>query len=163
MSTRSEKVKIFTEESSGKTLPTHPKRMTRDEVLFVVKMNCEELQELLLTVIEDGECPRELLTNIVKNSQLPTIKPLVTDQDYIREQVDAFVDIDYYNCNAAAKSGFNVDQIFNVVHECNMAKKFEDGAFHRNDAGKVIKPPNWQEPDLDPIIEGWNTNGTWKS
>jgi predicted HAD superfamily Cof-like phosphohydrolase len=163
MSTRSEKVKIFTEESLGEQLPTHPRRMTRKEVLFVVKMNCEELQELLATVTEEGECTRELLTNIVKHSQLPTVKQLTTDEDYIKEQVDAFVDIDYYNCNAAAKVGFNVDQIFDVVHEANMAKKFDDMTFHRNESGKVIKPPNWKEPDLDSIINNWVTNGTWGS
>jgi predicted HAD superfamily Cof-like phosphohydrolase len=161
MSTRSEKVKIFTEQSLGVPLPTQPRKMTRDEVLFLVKMNCEELQELLATITFEGEDTRELLATIVHRSNRPNVKPMTTDDEIISEQVDAFVDIDYYNCNAAAKAGFNVDDIFNVVHEANMSKKFEDGTFHRNEIGKVIKPPGWVEPELLPIIAKWNSNGTW--
>ena len=158
MTTRSEKVKIFTEESMGVTLPTHPRKMTREEVAFVVKMNCEELMELLLTVDDD---PKEALKAIVEKANLPGRPRPQTDTEIIAEQVDAFVDIDYYNCNASCKAGFNPDAIFDVVHQANMSKKFEDGTFHKNEIGKVIKPPTWKEPNITGIVEGWVTNGSW--
>jgi len=160
--TRSENVKIFTEESKGVELPNNPRKMTRDEVLFLVKMVTEELQELLLTVTDEKENVKELLADIVCKSNSPTYNNLgKNDLELMAEQVDAFVDIDYYNCNAAAKVGFNVDDVFDLVHEANMSKKFEDGTFHKNQEGKVIKPPNWTEPDVKAVVSKWMEQGTW--
>lgn len=163
-STRSEKVKIFTEESMGISLPTYPRKLTRKEVEFIIRMNCEELQELLLTVTEKDENVKDLLMSIVEKSN----SPLYTmdgkdDITIMAEQADAFVDIDYYNCNAAAKAGLNTDDIFNVVHEANMNKKFPDGTFYRNEIGKVIKPPGWEEGDVLSIINKWIDKGTWSN
>lgn len=160
--TRSENVKIFTEESKGDKLPNHPRKMTRDEVLFITKMVSEELQELLVTITNENENVKELLIDIVSNSNSPTYNNLgKNDLELMAEQVDAFVDIDYYNCNAAAKVGFNVDDVFNLVHEANMSKKFEDGTFHKNSEGKVIKPSGWVEPDVKVVVSKWLENGTW--
>lgn len=162
MTTRSENVKVFTEESKGDKLPNHPRKMTRDEVLFLVKMVSEELQELLLTVTNEKENVKELLADIVCKSNSPTYNNVgKSDLELMAEQVDAFVDIDYYNCNAAAKVGFNVDDVFNLVHQANMNKKFEDGTFHKNSEGKVIKPPGWTEPDVKTVVSSWVENGTW--
>jgi predicted HAD superfamily Cof-like phosphohydrolase len=161
MSTRSEKVKIFTQESLNINLPDKPRKMTREEVFFVVKMNCEELMELLATVNNGISNPKEDLLDIVNNkTKTPEIKNL-TNNEIIAEQVDAFVDIDYYNCNAACKVGMNVDGVFDLVHQANMNKKFEDGTFHKNNEGKIIKPENWKEANLVEIIENWKEFGTW--
>lgn len=160
--TRSENVKIFTEESKGVELPNHPRKMTRDEVSFLVKMVIEELQELLLTVTNEKENVKELLTDIVCKSNSPTYTSEgKSDLELMAEQVDAFVDIDYYNCNAAAKVGFNVDDVFDLVHQANMSKKFGDGTFHKNQEGKVIKPSNWTEPDVKAVVSKWMEQGTW--
>jgi len=162
MTTRSENVKIFTEQSKGVELPNHPRKMTRDEVLFLVKMVSEELQELLVTVTNKDEDVNILLRNIVSNSNPPNYNNEGKDDlELMAEQVDAFVDIDYYNCNAAAKVGFNVDDVFDLVHQANMSKKFEDGIFHKNSEGKVIKPPGWTEPDVKVVVSKWIENGTW--
>ena len=140
--------------------------MTREEVLFVVKMNVEELMELLITVAPDEPFPaedtRSILLDIVKSARLPGKGKPKTEEEVIADQVDALVDIDYYNCNAACKAGMNVDDVFDVVHEKgNMSKKFPDGTFHRNEEGKVIKPPDWKEPDVLSVVQGWSLYGTW--
>lgn len=163
MTTRSEKVRIFTEESLNIELPSQPRVMTRQEVAFIVRMNCEELMELISTVIGVNEDPKLFLSTMVEAGRLP---PKVdysqkTPQEVMADQVDAFADIDYYNCNAAAKVGFNVDKIFDLVHQANMNKKFEDGTFHKDTAGKVIKPPGWIEPHIASEVEKWTQNGTW--
>jgi predicted HAD superfamily Cof-like phosphohydrolase len=158
MLTRSQKVKIFTEESLNIILPDKPRKMTPDEVSFIVKMNCEELMELLATVYAN---PKYELLTIINKARLPQEKNLTTNNEIIAEQVDAFADIDYYNCNAACKVGMNVDGVFNVVHEANMRKKFEDGTFHRNEEGKVIKPENWKEGNIVEIVDNWEKFGTW--
>lgn len=162
MSTRSTQVKLFTEQSMNIELPKVPRKMTREEILFIVKMNVEELQELLCTIKNPNENVKELLINIVNMSNMPTISmDNKSDIEIMAEQVDAFVDIDYYNCNASAKVGYNVDDIFDVVHQANMNKKFQDGTFHKNSEGKIIKPPNWKEPNVVNVVKLWHDNGTW--
>jgi hypothetical protein len=54
-----------------------------------------------------------------------------------------------------------VDKVFNLVHEANMNKKFPDGTFHKNDEGKIIKPPNWVEPNVVEEVAEWIKHGTW--
>ena len=177
--TRSQRVKMFTEAAAGDgaQLPATPRPMTREEVLFVVKMNIEELMELLVTVqpagvkgefdeLEGKSHPnsgvRDDLLSIVQNARLPAKGKPTSEDELIADQVDAFVDIDYYNCNAACKAGMDVDAVFDVVHEKgNMAKKFPDGTFHRNEEGKIIKPPEWKEPDIVSIVQAWKLYGTW--
>lgn len=130
MGTNSEQVKIFTEESNGSALPEYPRAMNTQETVFIVKMVSEELLELLATVAEPGTDLKELLVAIVNNCTPPTYtKEGKSEDEIIAEQVDAFVDVHYYNCNAATKVGMNVDDAFKEVHKANMAKKFDDGKF----------------------------------
>jgi predicted HAD superfamily Cof-like phosphohydrolase len=154
------KVKEFTE-ASLVNVPNHPRKLTLEEVKFVVKMNVEELMELVQTVIPSDADPKKVLQEIVEVARLPAKKELKDDLDVIAEQVDAFVDIDYYNCNCACKAGMNCDAIFDEVHQANMNKRFPDGTFHRNHEGKVIKPDGWKEGDIRAIVEGWVNDGTW--
>lgn len=163
--TQSQLVKEFTEQSRGMALPTHPRRMTRADVEFLVKMNCGELMELLVTVTAPQEDPCQLLMRLALEAERPaalTQEVLGDDVAVMAEQVDALVDVAYYNLNGAAKVGFNVDQVFQVVHRANMAKRSpEDGQFHRNTEGKVVKPEGWQEPDVKAVVERWMADGTW--
>jgi predicted HAD superfamily Cof-like phosphohydrolase len=159
--TRSLAVKEFTEQSLNKTLPNTPRTMTLEEVKFLIKMNCEELQELLQTVLPENADTKEALLEIVQSSKKPLKKTFKDDVDIIAEQIDAFVDIDYYNNNAACKVGANPDDLFNEVHKANMGKRFPDGTFHKNSEGKIIKPENWKEPDLRSVVQRWKTSGTW--
>ena len=163
MSTRSERVKIFTEQSRGLVLPTHPRKMTRSEVEFLVKMNCGELMELLVTVLANEEDARLVLKTLVDKAEYPSFKAQGQDDVTIMaEQADALVDIDYYNLNGAAKVGFNEDEVFDVVHQANMDKRSKvDGQFHLNSEGKVIKPEGWREPDVKAVVSRWASEGTW--
>jgi predicted HAD superfamily Cof-like phosphohydrolase len=137
--------------------------MTRQEVEFLVKMNCGELMELLVTVLGNNEDARVVLKELVDRAEYPTFKAEGQDAvTVMAEQADALVDIDYYNLNGAAKVGFNEDQVFDAVHEANMNKRSkEDGQFHRNQEGKVVKPAGWQEPDIKAVVARWQANGTW--
>tara|TARA_R110001632_G_scaffold94050_1_gene199737 strand:- start:93 stop:566 length:474 start_codon:yes stop_codon:yes gene_type:complete len=155
MESRYKRVKEFTEKSLNKKLPEKPQKMTRGEVHFVTRMILEELQELLLTVANPEEDLRETLIDICHQTRAPNPKEFNNDVDVISEQVDAFVDIDYYGMNACAKSGMDADEVYNLVHDANMAKRFEDGEFHKNEHGKIIKPPNWQEPNVKEVVRKW--------
>ena len=58
-------------------------------------------------------------------------------------------DLLYVTYGMAATYGIDIDTVFNLVHESNMSKLGADGKpIYRND-GKVLKGPNYKEPDLD--------------
>lgn len=163
MATRSEQVKQFTEQSSGRTLPTHPRKMTRQEVEFLIRMNLGELMELLVTVLDGQENVIQVMHTLIDKAEVPTFQAEGKDDvEIMAEQADALVDIDYYNLNGAAKVGFNEDDVFAEVQRANMNKKSPiDGQFHRNNDGKVLKPEGWREPDIKAVIRRWQQQGSW--
>ena len=75
-------------------------------------------------------------------------------------QADAMADLIYFALGTLVEMGCRPDDIFNVVHEANMAKLWEDGKprYNKKD-GKVIKPDNWEDPKpkikalIDNLIE----------
>jgi predicted HAD superfamily Cof-like phosphohydrolase len=48
--------------------------------------------------------------------------------------------------------GIDLDDCFNEVHSSNMTKLGADGRPLYRDDGKVMKGPNYREPDLTPFI-----------
>ena len=152
--TRQERIREFTQATSDVPLPVRPQMMSREQVHFLVKMHCEELKELLATVYDSEVDIQEKLVAISHQSRNPQIRVFKNDTDVIANQVDALVDIDYFSGNAASKVGWDMDEVFDVVHEANMAKKHEDGTFHKVD-GKVTKPPGWTPPDVEKVVRRW--------
>ena len=64
----------------------------------------------------------------------------------IYEQADAMIDLIYFALGTLVEMGVKPDELFDIVHEANMSKLFEDGTAHSNQSTKIIKPPNWQDP-----------------
>lgn len=159
---RSDLVRRFTFESAPdpSKLPVRPREMTYTEVSFITKMVMSELVEL--AVAGHGACEskdaligflQQRLNDAIQEHldkpngrQIPVSSPDPVER--IAEQADALVDIVYYVENAAVKAGIDLEPIFNVVHAANESKKFDDGKYHRNAEGKVIKPPAWTPPDV---------------
>jgi predicted HAD superfamily Cof-like phosphohydrolase len=150
MKSHSQLVKEFTEESLECKLPNQPQLMNKDEVKFIVRMVLSEMLELCATVTSDNEQANQLFEECSKQvDQLRLREPICrSEAEVIAEQYDAFVDAWYYMLNTSAKKGVDLDGIFRVVHEANMAKRFPDGTFHRREDGKVLKPDGWKEPDI---------------
>jgi hypothetical protein len=65
MKSNSEKVREFTEESTGIRCPEKPSALTRAEVSFVIKMVLSELTELAQTVSETPESALRLVEKSV--------------------------------------------------------------------------------------------------
>lgn len=65
----------------------------------------------------------------------------------IEDQADALIDTIYFAMGALVEMGVEPENIFNIVHEANMSKCWEDGKpRYRESDGKIIKPPTWEEP-----------------
>ncbi|MCL1858365.1 MAG: hypothetical protein FWF92_03945 [Oscillospiraceae bacterium] len=69
------------------------------------------------------------------------------DSKNIYDQADAMIDLIYFALGTLVEMGVKPKEIFDIVHEANMTKIWSDGKVHyREDNGKVIKPPEWEDP-----------------
>ncbi|MFC7441462.1 HAD family hydrolase [Laceyella putida] len=69
------------------------------------------------------------------------------EADTLPAQADAMIDTIYLALGTLVEMGVKPDALFQVVHEANMSKLWEDGKpRYREEDGKVIKPPTWQDP-----------------
>lgn len=61
-------------------------------------------------------------------------------------------DIIYVVYGAALEYGIPLDEVVAAVHESNMSKLDVDGSVIRREDGKVLKGPNYKEPDIESIL-----------
>ena len=71
----------------------------------------------------------------------------------LKEIADALTDILYVTYGAGYAYGINLDKCFKEVQRANMSKLGEDGKPIFNEKGKVMKGPNYREPDLKQFVE----------
>ena len=71
----------------------------------------------------------------------------------LKEIADALTDILYVTYGAGCAYGFDLDKCFKEVQRANMSKLGKDGKPIFNENGKVMKGPNYSEPNLKQFIE----------
>ena len=71
----------------------------------------------------------------------------------LKEIADALTDILYVTYGAGFAYGIDLDKCFKEVQRANMSKLGEDGKPIFNEKGKVMKGPNYREPDLKQFVE----------
>ena len=87
------------------------------------------------------------------------IKEELNELDYamktknLKEIADALTDILYVTYGAGFAYGIDLDKCFKEVQRANMSKLGEDGKPIYNEKGKVMKGPNYREPDLKQFVE----------
>ena len=162
MQSNSEAVREFTE-AAGTKCPDKPKPMTREDVMFLVRMKLSEIDELVCTVTENAEeCEKFLQEALSSRDPCKNFK-YETETELIAAQFDALVDDHYYSLNVSARHGVNLDRVFGVVHDANMAKRDPTtGKFLRRESdGKILKPAGWKAPDIEAEIERQKAEGAW--
>jgi predicted HAD superfamily Cof-like phosphohydrolase len=159
----SESVKEFTEGSSGKACPTVPVKMSKEQVLFMIRMVMSELDELAATVTSNEDESNRLLLQALQSIDKCHKFDYKDDISIIGAQADSMVDAWYYMLNSGCKHGMNLSKLFDIVHAANMAKRDPvTKTFNRRESdGKVIKPQGWQEPDINKEIERQMKEGSW--
>jgi len=70
----------------------------------------------------------------------------------LKEIADALTDILYVTYGAGFAYGINLDKCFKEVQRANMSKLDKDGKPIFNEKGKVMKGPNYSEPNLKPFV-----------
>ena len=71
----------------------------------------------------------------------------------LKEIADALTDILYVTYGAGYAYGINLDKCFKEVQRANMSKLGTDGKPIYNNKGKVMKGPNYSEPNLKQFVE----------
>ena len=86
------------------------------------------------------------------NEELEEFKEAIKNND-IKEVADALTDILYVTYGAGHAFGVDLDKCFDEVQNSNMSKLGDDGKPIYNEAGKVMKGPNYFKPNLSKFTE----------
>ena len=93
----------------------------------------------------------DLRYNLIKE-ELSELKEAMENKDLL-EVADALTDILYVTYGAGIAFGIDLDKCFDEVQNSNMSKLGEDGKPIYNEAGKVMKGPNYFKPDLSKFVK----------
>ena len=93
----------------------------------------------------------DLRYNLIKE-ELDELKQAMENKDLL-EVADALTDILYVTYGAGIAFGIDLDKCFEEVQNSNMSKLGEDGKPIYNEAGKVMKGPNYFKPDLSKFVK----------
>ena len=83
--------------------------------------------------------------------ELEELTEAMQDENLL-EVADALTDILYVTYGAGHAFGIDLDKCFEEVQNSNMSKLGEDGKPIYNEAGKVMKGPNYFKPDLSKFL-----------
>ncbi len=92
----------------------------------------------------------KLRIDLIKE-ELGELTEAMNNKDLL-EIADALTDILYVTYGAGHAFGIDLDQCFEEVQNSNMSKLDENGKPIYNDAGKVMKGPNYFKPDLSKFV-----------
>ena len=121
--TNFEKVRNFME-TFGQDVKTSPEVPDAETVSLRIELIAEEVEELW---------------NACENKDIVEI-------------ADALTDILYVTYGAGHAFGIDLDKCFDEVQRSNMSKLDEDGNPIYREDGKVMKGPNYSEPDLKSVL-----------
>ena len=120
--------------------------------------NFESVKKFMKTfgqeVKEKAEFPSNKITTLrydLISEELAELKEAIDKKD-IKEVADALTDILYVTYGAGHAFGINLDKCFDEVQRSNMSKLGVDGKPIYNEKGKVMKGPNYFEPDLNKFV-----------
>ena len=85
------------------------------------------------------------------SEELKELIEAVNKKDLL-EVADALTDILYVTYGAGHAFGIDLDSCFQEVQNSNMSKLDKDGKPIYNDAGKVMKGPNYFKPNLSKFV-----------
>ena len=92
----------------------------------------------------------KLRVNLIKE-ELSELTEAMNNKDLL-EVADALTDILYVTYGAGHAFGIDLDKCFEEVQNSNMSKLDENGKPIYNEAGKVMKGPNYFKPDLSKFV-----------
>lgn len=147
--TQFDKVKEF-QKAFNCPAPDQPTILNEKQVLNRATWIAEEVVELLFESSKDeAEFDRffDYLIDKMNDIWLRQKTEKVRSNNILMAQSDAFVDILYFANGGMVEASVDPNPLFDIVHEANMAKLWDDGKPRYDPVGKIIKPPHWVAPD----------------
>ena len=92
----------------------------------------------------------KLRIDLIKE-ELDELQEAMKNNDLL-EVADALTDILYVTYGAGHAFGLDLDKCFDEVQNSNMSKLDDNGKPIYNDAGKVMKGPDYFKPDLSKFV-----------
>ena len=92
----------------------------------------------------------KLRIDLIKE-ELSELTEAIKNKDIV-EVADALTDILYVTYGAGHSFGINLDKCFAEVQKSNMSKLDKDGNPIFNESGKVMKGPNYFQPNLKKFL-----------
>lgn len=97
---------------------------------------------------------RAFLRASLIEEELFELRDAIREGDLV-EIADALGDLLYVVHGAAIEYGIPIDDVFGEIHHSNLSKLDENGQpIYHDVTNKVLKGPNFWEPDLKPILKG---------
>ena len=93
----------------------------------------------------------ELISALI-DEELLELHEALTNNDIV-EAADALTDIIYVTAQQARLWGFPIDDLLREVQRSNMSKLDENGQPILSDTGKVLKGPNFSEPEILKVLQ----------
>ena len=107
-------------------------------------------QEVKTSASFSSDKINKLRIDLIKE-ELEELTQAMNDKNLL-EVADALTDILYVTYGAGHAFGIDLDKCFEEVQNSNMSKLGEDGKPIYNEAGKVMKGPNYFKPDLSKYL-----------
>lgn len=104
----------------------------------------EEVTELVAAVY-GPEAAEELASTF---TELPDKR----ERDLV-ETADALADLVYVIYGMALEAGIDLDKVLAEVHSSNLSKLMPDGSVRRREDGKILKGPNFRQPDISAALD----------
>ena len=121
--------------------------------------NFEDVKTFMKTFGQEtkvkAEFPKEKIVKLrydLIHEELEELQNAMTTRN-LKEIADALTDLLYVTYGAGHAYGINLDKCFAEVQRSNMSKLGQDGKPIYNEKGKVMKGPNYFEPNLKQFLE----------
>ena len=120
--------------------------------------NFEKVKQFMLTYGQEVKTKSEFSDDKTNKLRIYLIKEELEEltnamkEKDLTEVADALTDILYVTYGAGHAFGIDLDKCFDEVQSSNMSKLGEDGKPIYNEAGKVMKGPNYFKPDLSKFL-----------
>ena len=121
--------------------------------------NFEKVKKFMQTFGQEvktkASIPSQEITDLrygLIEEELLELKTAMDNKD-LTEIADALTDILYVTYGAGYAYGINLDKCFAEVQRANMSKLGNDGKPIYNEQGKVMKGPNYSEPNLEKFVK----------
>ena len=121
--------------------------------------NFEDVKNFMITFGQEVKDKPKFPNDKIKQLRYDLIKEELDELEKamktnnLKEIADALTDILYVTYGTGHAYGIDLDKCFTEVQRSNMSKLGKDGKPIYNEKGKVMKGPDFFEPDLKKFIE----------